>query len=133
MRPLQDFFYRRFDLERKSIATSLGYGLYLICAQSFDSSSGFRDLVRLVHWIPLNPESVWGGIMICAACLQLTGLSRGWLPCRRFGTLIMGTVWLLMGLCFLSANVRSPAIVTYGLFAWSNYCLFHQITRGYRR
>ena len=132
MRFLQEFFYRRFDLERKSIATSIGYGLYLISAQSFDSSPGFRDLDRLVHWLPLNPESVWGGIMILAGLIQLTGLSQGWLLCRRVGTLIMGTVWLLMGLCFLSANGRSPAIVTYGLFAWSNYCLFHQISRGYR-
>ena len=133
MPALQDFFYRRFDLERKSIATSVGYGLYLISAQSFDSSPGFRDLVRLVSWIPLNPELVWGSIMILAGLLQLLGIGRDLKVCRRIGTLVMGAVWLLMGLCFLSANLRSPAIITYGLFAWSNYCLFHQISRGYRR
>ena len=128
---LRDFLVYRLDLERKSILTALVWGGWVIARRSFDSGPAFRFLNSTAARLGLGGETLWGGLLVAGALLQLTGLLTGRDRLRMAASMLLSATWLLIGLMFFLYNSRGTGAPTYLAFAWSTGCLYFQI--GTRR
>ena len=128
---LRDFLVYRLDLERKSILTALAWGGWVLARHSFDSGPAFRFLNATAARLGLDGETLWGGLLVAGALLQLTGLLTGRDRLRMAAAMLLCATWLLIGLMFFLYNARGTGAPTYLAFAWSTGCLYFQI--GTRR
>ncbi len=128
---LRDFLVYRLDLERKSILTALAWGGWVNARHSFDSGPAFRFLNVSAARLGVDGETLWGGLLILGACLQLTGLLTARDRLRMAAAMLLCATWGLIGLMFFLYNSRGTGAPTYLAFAWSTGCLYFQI--GTRR
>jgi hypothetical protein len=126
------FLFASLDLEKKSALTALSWGVWVICARSFDSSPAYVYPIAAARWFPVRPETFWGGLMSLTGTLQLYGLIHRVAPLRMGAAIFASTLWLSLGLAFAIHNPRGGGMIIYGLFALANAALYFQVGTGVR-